>query len=71
MKWFVKVINWIKKEVWWRPYYKRVSLDEKEIWKGRCLSCHAGIPKNKSSIRCGKKEGRYCPCNYNQCLKLK
>ena len=64
------IIDWIKRETWWRPYYKRVNLEEPTTWSGRCLVCHAGTPENKS-IRCDIIKGRECPCKHNQCLKLK
>lgn len=70
MKWIVNITNWIKKETWWRPYYKRITLDEKTTWGGRCLVCHAGTPENPK-IRCDMLKGRDCPCKYNQCLKHK
>ena len=70
MKWIINITNWIKKETWWRPYYKRITLDEKTTWGGRCLVCHAGTPENHN-IRCDMLKGRDCPCKYNQCLKLK
>ena len=70
MKWIVKIIDLLQRETWWRRYYKRVTLDKKQISGGRCLVCDAGIPRNKSSI-CNKMRGRDCPCEYNQCLKYK
>lgn len=70
MKYIIKIINWIKKETWWRRYYKRITLDEETTWGGRCLQCHAGTPEN-IYIRCSVIDGRDCPCKYNQCLKLK
>lgn len=66
MKYIIKIINWIKKETWWRPYYKRVTLDEKKIKHGRCLTCDAGIFSGCIPV-CSFK-GRDCPCKYNQCL---
>ena len=69
MELLVKLIDWVKKETWWRPYYKRVTIDE-TTWGGKCLQCHAGTPENKS-IRCSIIDDRDCPCKYNQCLKLK
>lgn len=70
MKWIFNLIELIKKETWWRPYYKRVTLDKETTWGGRCLVCHAGTPKNHN-IQCDILKGRDCPCKYNQCLKLK
>ncbi len=65
-----KFIDWIKKETWWRPYYRRVTLDKHQTWGGRCLHCHAGTPEDPS-IQCNIIMGRNCPCKDNQCLKLK
>ena len=70
MKWIFNLIEWIKKETWWRPYYKRVTLDGESTWGGRCLVCHAGTLKNHN-IQCNMLKGKDCPCEYNQCLKLK
>lgn len=73
MKWIFNLIEWIKKETWWRPYYKRITLDGKTTREGRCLVCHAGYintPANPNT-RCNMLKGRDCPCKYNQCLKLK
>lgn len=64
MAWIFKIIDWIKKETWWRSYYKRVNLDEKVTWGGRCLVCDAGG-------ECNMLKGRDCPCKFNQCLKYK
>lgn len=69
MKCIIKIVNWIRKETWWRPYYKRVTLDEKTAWGGRCLQCHAGSTED-DSIRCNVIDNK-CPCKWNQCLKLK
>lgn len=69
MKLLIKITNWIKKETWWRRYYKRVTLDEKSTWNGRCIQCHAG--DSTSIIRCSLTGGRECPCKYNQCLRRK
>lgn len=70
MEFIFKIIDWIKRETWWRRYYKRVNLDKPTTWGGGCLVCHAGTHGNKS-IRCDIMKGRDCPCKYNQCLKLK
>lgn len=68
MKFIFKIVNWIKRETWWRCYYKRVNLDKATTWGGRCLVCHASMNK---SIQCDIIRGRECPCKYNQCLKLR
>lgn len=68
MKWIFKLVEWFLRETWWRRYYKRITLDEKIPWNGRCMVCDAGIYA-KDIPRCNIKEGRYCPCKYNQCLK--
>ena len=60
----------ISRETWWRHYYKRVTIDAITAWGGRCLVCDAANPSNKS-IRCDIMNDRYCPCEYNQCLKYK
>ncbi len=70
MELLVKMIDWFQRETWWRRYYKRVTLDDKTAWGGRCLQCHAGTPEDHN-IRCDMLNGRNCPCKYNQCLKLK
>ena len=70
MKWLVKIVDWFLRETWWRRYYKRVTLDEKTTWGGRCLVCDAGIMDTKN-IRCDVTHDRDCPCKYNQCLKYK
>jgi hypothetical protein len=70
MEWLIKMIDWFQRETWWRRYYKRITLDEKTTWRGRCLVCDAGTPINKN-IMCNMVRGRDCPCKYNQCLKFK
>ena len=70
MKWLVKMVDGFLRETWWRRYYKRITLDEKTTWGGRCLVCDAGTRSNKS-IRCDIAHDRDCPCKYNQCLKYK
>lgn len=71
MKWLVNIVDWFLRETWWRRYYKRITLDEKITWSGRCLVCDAGTPNNNKSIRCDIIHDRDCPCKYNQCLKYK
>lgn len=70
MKWLVKMVDWFQRETWWRRYYKRVTLDEKTTWGGRCLVCDAGVYANDIP-RCNIKENRDCPCKMNQCLTRK
>lgn len=64
MKWIVKLVEWILRETWWRRDFKRIILDEKTTWGGRCLKCDA-------YKRCSIIRNRNCPCKYNQCLKYK
>jgi len=71
MKLLIKLVKWFQRETWWRHYYKRVTLDEKTTWGGRCLVCDAGTPPSNRGIQCDIKHNRECPCNYNQCLKYK
>lgn len=70
MEWIVKLICFIKRETWWRPHYRRITLSENMTHGGKCLLCHAGTPKD-TSIRCDILKGRDCPCKDNQYLKLK
>lgn len=58
----------IRKETWWRRYYKRITLDEKAISRGKCLSCDASIHKG-GFPGCSWLRDRDCPCKINQCLK--
>lgn len=67
MKWLIKIIDWIKRETWWRRRYKRVNLSNPEIFAGRCLACDAAT----GELQCNLLKGRECPCEWNQCLKLK
>lgn len=67
MKWLIKIIDWIEKETWWRPYYKRITLDEEETWGGICIQCHAATGEHQCNIL----KGCDCPCKWNQCLKSK
>lgn len=64
MEWLVKMVDWFLRETWWRRYYKRITLDEKTTWGGRCLICDA-------IDRCDIMHDRDCPCKHNQCLKYK
>lgn len=70
MERIVKLIRFIKRETWWRPYYHRVTLDEYMSHGDKCLLCHAGTPGD-DSIRCDILKGRDCPCKDNQYLKFK
>ena len=70
MKCLIKLINCVLRETWWRRYYKRVTLDDKTAWCGRCLVCDAGTSSNKG-IGCNTMRDRDCPCKWNKCLKLK
>lgn len=67
MKWYIKIIDWIERETWWRKRYKRITLPDKVSWGGRCLECSAGT----GEVRCDASKGRECPCKWNQCLKYK
>ena len=71
MQYLIKLIDLLLRETWWRRYYKRVTLDEKTTWGGRCMVCDAGTPPSNKGIRCDIMRDRYCPCKYNQCLKYK
>lgn len=66
MKWLDKIVEFIKKEMWWRIRYKRITLSDKVAWGGNCLECSAAT----GELQCNLK-GRNCPCKWNQCLKLK
>lgn len=70
MKWLVRLVNWFQRKTWWRRYYKRINLSERQVLEGRCLHCHACTP-GKESLRCDIIKDRDCPCKYNQCLKFK
>lgn len=67
MFFFHKFVCFIKKETWWRKYYKRVQISE---FVSKCDVCVAGTIPIKS-MRCDIMKGRYCPCKSNQCLQLK
>lgn len=62
-----KLIDWIKKETWWRKHYKRVEKTPSLVARnGRCPYCDAGdASPNK---RCDIFQGRDCPCKGNQIL---
>ena len=66
MKWLDKIVEFIKKEMWWRIRYKRITLDEEETWGGICIQCHAATGELQCNLN-----GRNCPCEWNQCLKLR
>ena len=64
MKWLV---DFVKRETWWRHYYQRITLLDKVAWRGKCLVCSAAT----GELRCDISKERKCPCKWNQCLKLK
>lgn len=71
MYFFHKFVCFIKKETWWRKYYKRVTFEKTTTRASeKCDSCEAGdiLPK---SMRCNLIMGRDCPCKDNQYLKYK
>ena len=70
MKWIFKLVDWIKKETWWRKYYKKYTLSNTDAWHGRCTFCDASIDKNDTP-RCNIIKGKYCPCKWNECLVRK
>lgn len=71
MKIIFKIIDWYKRETWWRKYYKRV------VWGGnvtnpieKCDYCDAADVPDYSKRACitGIRD---CPCKNSQCLKFK
>ena len=67
MKLIFKLVDWIKKETWWRKYYKKYNLSNTDAWYGKCTFCDASIDTNDIP-RC---KGRSCPCRWNECLTRK
>ncbi len=52
----------------WRFLFEKVSCPE---MPGRCLECDAGSHKNHKHLWKCYDKGLYCPCTYEQQLKLK
>ena len=67
MKYIAKIINWIRKETWWRQHYKRITLNGKTTYDGRCAICDAGFHESLLP-KCDSLNGKECPCKINQCL---
>lgn len=68
----LKIKLWITKRLWWRFYYRKVKLTDKEADTGRCLHCHAAIYVHGygNVPRCDYRT-RPCPCKWNECLNYK
>ena len=66
----MSIYKWFRRQIWWRKYYKKVSLSETDSWRGRCVFCDAGTQKNDIP-RCSAKDNRECPCEWGQCLVRK
>ncbi len=49
----------------WRLLYKKIKLDDKVWMSGRCIDCDAGVG---FKLSCSEF---YCPCKFNEHLKLK
>lgn len=62
---FRKIVALIKRELWWRSDYYRLTL--RYDVRGRCLKCHA---RQDYVLRksCDKEQGRGCPCGKRQIL---
>ena len=67
MRW----IKFIKKQLWWRVWYKKFKLTPNEVANGRCIFCHAGNIVNKvdKTPMCNYST-RPCPCKMDECLKM-
>ena len=61
MKWLFELKRALRKQVWWRFKYKKCTLDETSIYKGRCIDCSAS---NECHAIC-----KPCPCKFNQHLQ--
>lgn len=68
--WLFWYINFAYKKSRWKRYYKKVTLSEKDLQKGRCIYCDAGF-SYEGFPRCSERNGRPCPCEYNQYLMKK
>lgn len=68
----LKIKLWISKQLWWRFYYRKVKLTDKETKSGRCLLCHAAIRVNRydNTPTCNYWS-HPCPCKWNECLNIK
>ena len=52
----------------WRLLFKKVKLNDRTVLIGRCLECDARGENKDTSIGCNYF---YCPCKFNEHLKLK
>ena len=72
MKTLEKIKNWFRRQFWWRIWYHKARITEREANSGRCLLCHASIKVNRGSSQpvCTNPSNP-CPCKYNERLIVK
>ena len=73
MKKLLQEINfWFRRQFWWRLWYYKTKITEREANSGRCLLCHASIKVNRGSNQpvCTNPSNP-CPCEYNERLIIK
>ena len=70
MEWIYRLVDWIKKETWWRKYYRKYTLSDIDAWYGKCMFCDASINRNDIP-GCNIIKGRCCPCKRDKCLIIK
>ena len=44
-----KIGLWFRRQFWWRLWYYKTKITEREAQNGRCLICHASVRVNKNS----------------------
>lgn len=65
-----KIKLWTTRQLWWRFYYRKVKLTDKEAWNEKCLHCHASIHVNRhDNVPVCEYRTHPCPCKWNECLK--
>ena len=66
-----RIIKWIDSVFWWRFYYRKITLTDKEANKWRCSRCHAGIRVNRNDKTQPICTEHSCPCKWNERLIIK
>lgn len=67
-----KIGLWFRRQFWWRLWYYKTKITEREAQNGRCLICHASVRVNKNSSQPLCTESNHpCPCKWNERLIIK
>lgn len=70
IKVIINIIDYIRRETWWRSRYTRVNcIYEEHRDKLLCDLCDAGCAPPKH--RCDIQQDRFCPCKKGQYLLIK